>query len=91
VRPLAGLDLTDTVAGPKVTALKIGGPGAAAGLKVGDTIIRLNGKEVRSKHDFVGALSRCVPGQCVDVAHRKDGHAVVVAKLYLGSAAVGMR
>lgn len=85
-RPLAGLELMDTTAGPKVSAVKPGGPAHAAGINVGDLIVRIAGKDVRCKRDFVVSLERCVPGQCVDVAFRRDGHAVTVTKVFLGGA-----
>jgi hypothetical protein len=90
-RPLAGIDLTDTLTGAKISAVKPGGPGHIAGLQIGDTVVRFNGKDVKSKHDFVSVLNRCVPGQCVDVAHRKEGHAIVVTKVVLGAATTPLK
>lgn len=86
-RPVAGFELTETPTGVRVSALKTGGAAEEAGLLVGDTILRTNGTEIRSKSDFITVLERSVPGQCLDVAYRRDGaSAMRIAKMYLGVA-----
>jgi hypothetical protein len=87
-RPLAGIELIDTPQGPRVSAMKPGGPAQSAGLEIGDHVLRLNGHDVRQKSDFVNSLARCVAGQCVDVAYRRNHRAVSSVKVYLGAAAM---
>jgi serine protease Do len=57
------LDLTSEVA--KIDDLSPGGPAAKAGLKAGDVILSVNGKQTPEKSDLIAILSTFKPGDKV--------------------------
>lgn len=83
---MAGLELSETPQGMKVTAVKPGGPAHAAGIVTGEFVLRVNGKDIRSKAEFISVLDMCVPGQCIDIVHRKENQPTRTAKIFLASA-----
>jgi S1-C subfamily serine protease len=65
-----------------VTSVNDGSPAAAAGIKAGDVIVRLNGKDVQSGEDFRDELGRLESGSEVTVGLQRDGQGLEVkAKL----------
>ena len=59
--------------GLKLDAVREGSPAAAAGLKAGDKIVRLAGRDVRNVYDYTQALSEMKAGQEYDVEVLRDG------------------
>lgn len=87
-RVMAGMELTESIQGMRVTAVKPGGPAQLGGITVGEVVLRVNGKDIRSKASFLAAIDGCVPGQGVDVVHRKDANPVKTTRIFLAPAAV---
>jgi hypothetical protein len=63
----------DSSDGLKLDAVREGSPAAAAGLKAGDKIVRLAGRDVRNVYDYTQALSEMKAGQEYDVEVLRDG------------------
>jgi aminopeptidase YwaD len=59
--------------GLKLDAVRDGSPAAVAGLKAGDKIVRLAGRDVRNVYDYTQALSEMKPGQEYEVEVLRDG------------------
>ena len=59
--------------GMKLTGVREGGPAAKAGLKGGDSIIRIGGKPVATIYDYMESLKGYKPGDKVEVVVRRDG------------------
>jgi len=81
-RPFLGLGLDDDAT---VVELVEGGPGALAGLDVGDRILRLGRSPVRSTDEIVDVLTGLRAGQTVRVRVRRDGGEVTLP-MTLGAA-----
>jgi hypothetical protein len=63
----------DSTDGLKLDAVREGSPAAAAGLKAGDKIVRLAGRDVRNVYDYTQALSGMKAGQEYEVEVMRDG------------------
>ena len=61
-------------AGLKITGVRDGGPAAKAGLKGGDTIVRIGGKPIITIYDYMESLKGFKPGDKVDVVVKRDGN-----------------
>ncbi len=59
--------------GAMVTLVTEDSPAERAGLKVGDTILKLNGKTVKSPRDLAKKVARIDPGSKADVLVLRDG------------------
>ena len=59
--------------GLKLDAVREGSPAAAAGLKAGDKIVKLAGRDIRNVYDYTQALSEMKPGQEYEVELLRDG------------------
>lgn len=59
--------------GLKLDAVREGSPAEAAGLKAGDRIVRLAGRDVRNVYDYTQALSEMKAGQQYEVEVVRDG------------------
>lgn len=59
--------------GLKLDAVREGSPAAAAGLKAGDKIVRLAGRDIRNVYDYTQALSEMKAGQEYEVELLRDG------------------
>jgi putative serine protease PepD len=59
--------------GAQVQRAVPGGPGERAGLKVGDVILKLDGKDVNEPADVSGAIADKRPGDRVEVEVERDG------------------
>jgi S1-C subfamily serine protease len=55
-----------------------GTPAAAAGLREGDVIVRINEREVRNLRDYGEVLRQLAPGDKVTVHFRRDGAVMTV-------------
>lgn len=63
----------DGVDGVRLDAVREGSPAAAAGLKAGDRIVKLAGRDVRNVYDYTQALSEMKAGQEYEVEVVRDG------------------
>lgn len=59
-----------------VTSVNDGSPAAQAGVKAGDVILRINGKDIRSSEDLREELDRTEPGQEVTLGLQREGRAL---------------
>lgn len=60
-------------AGALVSQVENGGPSAAAGLKIGDVILRFDGKTVLSSSDLPRIVGACAPGRQVTLQYWRAG------------------
>ena len=63
----------DSTDGVKLDAVREGSPAAAAGLKAGDKIVKLAGRDIRNVYDYTQALSEMKAGQEYEVEVLRDG------------------
>ena len=63
----------DSTDGLKLDAVREGSPAAAAGLKAGDKVVKLAGRDVRNVYDYTQALSEMKPGEEYEVEVVRDG------------------
>jgi serine protease Do len=59
--------------GALVAEVVRGGPAQEAGIKVGDVIVRFNGKEVKDSSDLPFQVARVAPGTSTTIALLRDG------------------
>jgi hypothetical protein len=72
--------------GMKLSGVREGGPAAKAGLKGGDSIIRLGDKPIGTIFDYMENLNHFKPGDRVEVVVRRDGKEVKLQVELEGSA-----
>eukprot|EP01010_Urceolus_cornutus_P001951 NODE_252_length_1921_cov_158.105769_g202_i0.p1 GENE.NODE_252_length_1921_cov_158.105769_g202_i0~~NODE_252_length_1921_cov_158.105769_g202_i0.p1 ORF type:complete len:558 (-),score=157.10 NODE_252_length_1921_cov_158.105769_g202_i0:154-1827(-) len=97
-RPVLGLEVTFVTEGSSdkatntVAQLKAGGPAEKAGLKVGDTIVKWNGKEVPDRTTFDGLAAKVKPAEKIQMDITRDGkpHTVAIVASS-GSATTGQK
>jgi aminopeptidase YwaD len=63
----------DSSDGLKLDAVRDGSPAAAAGLKAGDRVVKLAGRDVKNVYDYTQALSEMKAGQEYDIEVVRDG------------------
>jgi predicted metalloprotease with PDZ domain len=71
-RPKIGLRVKDTSGGAEVAAVHPGSPAEQGGVRVGDVVVELNGRSVRSAADLEAALATLEPGGTVAVEVRRS-------------------
>jgi S1-C subfamily serine protease len=59
--------------GMKLDAVRAGSPAEAAGLKAGDKIVKLAGRDVRNVYDYTQALSAMKAGETYEVEVVREG------------------
>jgi hypothetical protein len=64
--------------GMKITGVRPGSPADKAGLKGGDSIIRLAGKPVSTIYDYMESMGRFKPGDKVEVVVKREGQEVTL-------------
>ena len=69
----------DKVGGAIVSELVKGGPAQRAGIKVGDVIVKFDGKEIKDSSDLPSQVARVAPGTYVPVIILRDGKEVSVS------------
>ncbi len=84
--PIIGVILTRAFSGEgaEVSELTSGGPAEAAGIRVGDVITELNGRQVANSTELVVGIRSYDPGESVEVAITRNGQPLNVT-LVLGS------
>lgn len=76
-RPITGAIFDrESQNGVKITEVVEDMPAAKAGLKPGDVLIRIAGKEVNTFHALQRFLAKCKPGEKVEVTVRREGETV---------------
>ena len=76
----------DKAAGVLIASVEKGGPAERADLKIGDIILKIDGKEISTSSDLVRAVSDSAPGAKVKLKLWRDGAAKEVT-VVLGDAA----
>ena len=69
----------DTAKGAIVSEVTEGSPALAAGLKTGDTILKVDGKDVVDARDLARKVAQLAPDKSVDVTIIRDGKTMDVA------------
>ena len=64
--------------GLKLDAVREGSPAAAAGIKAGDKVVKLAGRDIRNVYDYTQALSELKAGQEYEVELLRDGQRLKV-------------
>jgi putative serine protease PepD len=77
----AAISTTSQSTQPPIVA---GGPAAKAGLKPGDLITAINGKQITSVNQFIGTIATYSPGNTVTLTVKRSGQTKTI-KLTLGS------
>jgi putative serine protease PepD len=76
-RTVIGAELSSSYQNPnggvEVTVVTPGGPAAAAGLKAGDVVTRINGDALEQPTDLIALVRMYPPGQAVSVQYQRDG------------------
>jgi M6 family metalloprotease-like protein len=72
-RPILGIQVEETADGLRVDQVTADSPAAAAGLRVGDLLTRIDGQPVGSRDQLVGSLGGRRPGDVVTVVLRRGG------------------
>src|SRR5262245_60422003 len=78
-RAMLGINLGGSVAdagGVRVEGVSPGGPAAEAGVRAGDVIVGIDGKNVATNRDLLTVVKALDPGQRVALDLRRDGKAV---------------
>jgi putative serine protease PepD len=83
-RPYLGIQIGDTGEGVYVGAVSAGSPAEKAGLKVGDVIVALDGKQTTTSDDLGTQLAEHKPGQTVTLKVQRQSGATVTVKVTLG-------
>lgn len=77
LRPKVGLRVKDASGGAEVGGVNPGSPAEQAGIRIGDVIVGMNGREVRSAADLEAAIDSLVPaqraGETIAVDVRRNG------------------
>ena len=74
-RTVIGAQLDDafTAGGAKLMAVEPNGPAAAAGLRTGDILLKVNNGVVEEPSDLIALIRRYAPGELVAVEFTRDG------------------
>lgn len=59
--------------GVRITSVDASGPAAAAGLRAGDVVTRIDGHLVEEPADLIALVRRYDPGKTVTIVYRRDG------------------
>lgn len=71
-------EYSEQVQGVKLSGTRPGSPAEKAGLKAGDIIIKLAGRDVRSVYDYTYVLQDLKPNETVEVIVTRDGKPVTL-------------
>lgn len=89
--PIIGvtLDTTYTDGGSRISEVTPGGPADAAGLKTGDVITALQGRETTDATELVVAIRSYAPGESVTVTFERNGQPRTVTLILGASEEIG--
>jgi C-terminal processing protease CtpA/Prc len=71
-------DYVAEVEGVKLSGVRTGAPAEKAGLKAGDVIIKLAGKDIKNVYDYTYVLGDLQPDKTVEIVIFRDGKQVVL-------------
>lgn len=60
--------------GVRITSVDASGPAAAAGLRAGDVVTRIDSHPVEQPHDLIAMVRRYDPGKTVTIVYRRGGN-----------------
>ena len=69
-------DYGETQEGMKINGLRTAGPAEKAGMKPGDVIVKMAGKQVMNVYDYMGVLGELKAGEEVELEVKRDGEVV---------------
>ena len=83
-RTVIGADVTDggtstSAGGARLRSVEPGGPAAAAGLRAGDVITKLNGHVLEDGTDLIALVRKYPPGSVVSVNYRRGSRAATAS------------
>jgi putative serine protease PepD len=80
-----GVELSGTSAGgAQIASVQPGTPGALAGLKAGDLITAIDGKQITSTDEFIAMVDNYSPGQTMTMTIKRAGNTINI-KIKLGT------
>lgn len=82
--PFLGVDFGEANDGMLIQTVKTGGPASRAGLRVGDTIIAIDGMDTRDEMTFAPLIASHKPGDKITLRLRRN-HAYLEVPMILGS------
>jgi len=68
----------ETTDGMKLDAVRDDSPAAKAGLRAGDVIVKLAGRDVRNVYDYTSALAEMKAGEEYNVDVMRDGQRLMM-------------
>lgn len=71
-------DYAESVEGVKIAGVRPGSPAERAGMRAGDVIVRVGGREIRNVYDYTDALQGLRAGEEVDFVILRDGARLVL-------------
>ncbi len=71
-------DYSEEVVGVRLTGVREGSPAEKAGLREGDIIVQVGGREIRNVYDYTYALADLEPGQPVTIVVVRGGKRVTL-------------
>jgi len=81
--PFLGITTSPAAGGLKIYRVLAGSPAAKAGLKVGDIILKADGKPIKTHKDLVDMLKKHKPGDVVEMEVLR-GEKTEIVKVKLG-------
>jgi putative serine protease PepD len=88
-RTVVGAEV-DTYDGPgggvRITSVDAAGPAAAAGLRTGDVVTRIDSHLVEEPHDLIAMVRRYDPGKTVTIVYRRGGSTQTVSVILTADA-----
>jgi putative serine protease PepD len=73
-------------AGVRLTAVDPAGPAAAAGLRAGDVVMRIDSHLIQAPHDLIALVRRYEPGRTVTLTYRRGGATQVASVVLVADA-----
>jgi serine protease Do len=71
-----GVSVEDHDDGVVIASAERGGPAVRAGIKVGDTVVAINGERIESSRGLIRAIAAVPPGNSARVTVRRQGHEI---------------